>query len=105
MSWPRLQQESKKYGIQLSTEDSSRWIDAIIDTLVRNNLPLQINNEEVREDNLQDSDSTSKEEVRAPDLSPFDINNLEEDMPSSQTQSFLIKQMKLQQSALEQIMD
>jgi len=105
ISLSRLQQEGKKYGVQLSTEDNGRWIDAIIDTLVRNNLPLQINNEEVRKENPQDSNSTTREKVRAPDLSFFDINILEEDSPSSQTQSFIIKQMKLQGTALKQIME
>jgi len=109
MEMPRLQEEGKKYGIQLTTEDKTRWIDAIIDAVIRHNLPLQIDNGPFKkptgEHENEDSPASGNASfIENSEVHLLDTPNFKRDLTSPQDFPLEFKKMMEQQALILQML-
>ncbi|KMQ88009.1 hypothetical protein RF55_12579 [Lasius niger] len=102
---PRLREEADRYGIHLTTEDCDRWIDAIIDHLIRNDLSFELSEERsqiaVGEAHSPGSSAAGNTFLsgQAPEILLFDTNSQTstENKSVSNYHLLLLKQFEQQQ--------
>ncbi|XP_071628367.1 uncharacterized protein [Temnothorax longispinosus] len=101
MSFIQLQEEAKKYGISLSTDNTERWIDAIIDRLIRSNQEKEKQNQSQEagsEVDIPSSSAASNTPEAAPEIYIFDSGSQSSAANKSTSQPYmlLVEQMRLQ---------
>lgn len=105
----QLKEEAEKYGIKLSPENSERYIDAIIDHLIRNGPLESTNNEQSQEARGEPNALDSSIAENPPGTStaskifPLDANSQQlMDKTAPQSNAFLLEQMRIQKEYLAQ---
>ncbi|CAL1683230.1 unnamed protein product [Lasius platythorax] len=108
LSLPGLKSEAGKYGIALPTKDSGRWIDAIIDHLLRHD-PLETSHGEQSTEAVGEANTprSSAADNSAPEIFLFDTGS--QPIPSDKTlpqhYTLLMEQMRLQREQMSQQKD
>lgn len=110
---PRLREKAERYGIHLTTKDFNRWIDAIIDHLIRNDLSFELSEERsqiaVGEAHSPSSSAAGNTFLsgQTPEILLFDSNaqTATENKSMSDSHLLLLKQFEQQQSILKEMME